>query len=146
MNVMIKDIGHDLHTDVQGVQVCITLFLLMMAALMIPCGKLADRFGRKRLFQLGLLVEPGAVRMVATPPSQFSGARTAGLDPGRELRGSRDAVPDRSRRRRADRFGLLHNRPGQRLPARNARCTHSAFGEPLGGGSAGVGGAAQEAG
>lgn len=56
MNVMIKDISRDLHTDVQGVQVCISLLLLMMAALMIPCGKLADRFGRKRLFQLGLLV------------------------------------------------------------------------------------------
>jgi hypothetical protein len=35
MNVMINDISHDLHTDVQGVQVCITLFLLVMAALMI---------------------------------------------------------------------------------------------------------------
>jgi MFS family permease len=56
MNVMINDISRDLHTDVQGVQVCITLFLLVMAALMIPCGKLTDRYGRKRLFQLGLLV------------------------------------------------------------------------------------------
>src|SRR6201985_898430 len=56
MNVMINDISHDLHTDVQGVQVCITLFLLVMAALMIPCGKLTDRYGRKRLFQLGLLI------------------------------------------------------------------------------------------
>src|SRR6201992_3919714 len=56
MNVMINDISHDLHTDVQGVQVCITLFLLVMAALMIPCGKLTDRYGRKRLFELGLMV------------------------------------------------------------------------------------------
>jgi predicted MFS family arabinose efflux permease len=32
MNVMINDISADLHTDVQGVQVCITLFLLVMAA------------------------------------------------------------------------------------------------------------------
>ena len=43
MNVMINDIKDDLHTSVQGVQVCITLFLLVMAALMIPCGKLTDR-------------------------------------------------------------------------------------------------------
>ena len=56
MNVMINDISLDLHTDVQGVQVCITLFLLVMAALMIPGGKLTDRYGRKRLFQLGLLI------------------------------------------------------------------------------------------
>jgi len=32
MNVMINDISIDLHTTVQGVQVCITLFLLVMAA------------------------------------------------------------------------------------------------------------------
>jgi hypothetical protein len=30
MNVMINDIKTDLHTTVQGVQVCITLFLLVM--------------------------------------------------------------------------------------------------------------------
>jgi MFS family permease len=68
MNVMINDISTDLHTDVQGVQVCITLFLLVMAALMIPCGKLTDRYGRKRLFQLGLLVYGvGAVLSAAAP-------------------------------------------------------------------------------
>jgi hypothetical protein len=38
MNVMITDISHDLGTDVQGVQLTITLFLLVMAALMIPAG------------------------------------------------------------------------------------------------------------
>jgi MFS family permease len=54
MNVMITDISHDLHTTVQGVQVAITLFLLVMAALMIPGGKLTDRWGRKRCFMLGL--------------------------------------------------------------------------------------------
>jgi MFS family permease len=56
MNVMINDIKDDLHTTVQGVQVCITLFLLVMAALMIPCGKLTDRWGRKRCFTIGLVV------------------------------------------------------------------------------------------
>jgi hypothetical protein len=56
MNVMINDIKDDLHTTVQGVQVCVTLFLLVMAALMIPCGKLTDRWGRKRRFTTGLVV------------------------------------------------------------------------------------------
>ncbi len=36
MNVMINDISKDLDTTVQGVQVAITLFLLVKAALMIP--------------------------------------------------------------------------------------------------------------
>ena len=54
MNVMISDISKDLNTSVEGVQTAITLFLLVMAALMIPCGKLTDRYGRTRLFKLGL--------------------------------------------------------------------------------------------
>src|SRR6266513_3040223 len=68
MNVMINDIKDDLHTTVQGVQVCITLFLLVMAALMIPCGKLTDRLGRKRCFTLGLSVYGvGAVLSAVAP-------------------------------------------------------------------------------
>jgi len=68
MNVMINDISHDLHTTVQGVQVCITLFLLVMAALMIPCGKLTDRWGRKRCFTAGLAIYGvGAVLSAVSP-------------------------------------------------------------------------------
>ena len=68
MNVMINDISHDLNTTVQGVQVCITLFLLVMAALMIPCGKLTDRWGRKRCFMIGLVVYGvGAVLSAVSP-------------------------------------------------------------------------------
>jgi MFS family permease len=68
MNVMINDIKDDLHTSVQGVQVCITLFLLVMAALMIPCGKWTDRVGRKRCFMVGLITYGvGAVLSAAAP-------------------------------------------------------------------------------
>ena len=56
MNVMITDISEDLDTTVQGVQTVITVFLLVMAALMIPGGKLTDKWGRKRCFTLGLTV------------------------------------------------------------------------------------------
>src|SRR3954449_6712721 len=56
MKVMINDISEDLDTTVQGVQVAITIFLLVMAALMIPGGKLSDKFGRKRCFTVGLAV------------------------------------------------------------------------------------------
>ncbi len=56
MNVMINDISEDLDTTVQGVQTAITVFLLVMAALMIPGGKLTDRWGRKRCFIAGLVV------------------------------------------------------------------------------------------
>src|SRR3954471_19209918 len=56
MNVMINDISEDLDTTVKGVQTAITLFLLIMAILMIPCSKLTDRWGRKRCFVWGLAV------------------------------------------------------------------------------------------
>jgi MFS family permease len=90
MNVMINDIKDDLGTTVQGVQVCITLFLLVMAALMIPCGKLTDRWGRKRCFTLGLSIYGvGAVVSAVAPGlgililgnSIFEGVGTALLIP-----------------------------------------------------------------
>src|SRR6185503_6585484 len=90
MNVMINDIKTDLDTTVQGVQVCITLFLLVMAALMIPCGKLTDRRGRKRCFTIGLAIYGvGAVLSAFSPGlgvlilgnSIFEGVGTALLIP-----------------------------------------------------------------
>ncbi|HEV3133471.1 MAG TPA: MFS transporter [Acidimicrobiia bacterium] len=90
MNVMITDISKDLDTSVQGVQIAITLFLLVMAALMIPGGKLTDRWGRKRLFQLGLLTYGIGALMSAVSPglgvlilgnSIFEGVGTALLIP-----------------------------------------------------------------
>ena len=68
MNVMISDISEDLDTTVQGVQIAITIFLLVMAALMIPGGKLTDKYGRKRLFILGLIVYGVGALMSALSP------------------------------------------------------------------------------
>jgi MFS family permease len=90
MNVMINDISEDLDTTVQGVQIAITIFLLVMAALMIPGGKLTDRYGRKRCFIAGLVVYGiGAVLSAASPGlgllivgnSIFEGVGTALLIP-----------------------------------------------------------------
>jgi MFS family permease len=68
MNVMINDISEDLDTTVQGVQLAITLFLLIMAVLMIPGSKLTDRWGRKRCFMLGLaLYGVGALLSAISP-------------------------------------------------------------------------------
>jgi MFS family permease len=64
MNVAISAIAHDLHTDVSGIQTSITLFTLVMAALMIPGSKLTDLWGRKRCFLLGLVVY-GAGALIA---------------------------------------------------------------------------------
>jgi MFS family permease len=68
MNVMINDITEDLDTTVTGVQATITLFLLIMAILMIPCSKLTDRWGRKRCLTLGLVLYGiGALLSAAAP-------------------------------------------------------------------------------
>jgi MFS family permease len=69
MNVMINDISEDLNTTVKGVQTAITLFLLVMAALMIPGGKLSDRWGRKRCFTLGLAIYGVGAVISAIAPS-----------------------------------------------------------------------------
>ncbi|MEV6300594.1 MFS transporter [Actinoplanes sp. NPDC051861] len=68
MNVMISDISRDLDTTVQGVQLAITLFLLVMAALMIPGGKLTDLFGRKWCLILGLLLFGSGAMLSAFAP------------------------------------------------------------------------------
>lgn len=68
MNVMINDISRDLNTTVQGVQVAITVFLLVMAALMVPGGKLTDRWGRKRCFLAGLIVYAAGALVSAAAP------------------------------------------------------------------------------
>jgi MFS family permease len=90
MTVMINDISEDLDTTVTGVQVTITLFLLIMAILMIPCSKLTDRWGRKRCFIGGLVLYGiGAVLSAVSPSlgvlilgnSVFEGVGTAFLIP-----------------------------------------------------------------
>jgi MFS family permease len=68
MNVMINDITEDLDTTVTGVQAAITLFLLIMAVLMIPASKLTDIWGRKRCFKAGLVLYGiGALISAASP-------------------------------------------------------------------------------
>lgn len=90
MNVMLNDMSRDLGTTVHGIQISITLFLLVMAALMVPFGKLTDKLGRKRCFVLGLAVYGiGAVVSALSPGlgvlilgnSLLEGAGTALLIP-----------------------------------------------------------------
>ena len=90
MNVMISDISNDLNTTVKGVQTVITLFLLIMAVLMVPGSKLTDRWGRKRCFIWGLtLYGIGALLSAISPGlgvlilgnSVFEGVGTALLIP-----------------------------------------------------------------
>jgi MFS family permease len=90
MNVMINDISEDLDTTVEGVQLAITLFLVIMAILMIPGSKLTERWGRKRCFIGGLALYGVGAGLSAVSPglgvlilgnSIFEGVGTALLIP-----------------------------------------------------------------
>src|SRR6185503_13523250 len=56
MNVSISQLVDDFDTTVTTIQVVITLYALVMAALMITGGKLGDLWGRRRAFAIGLVI------------------------------------------------------------------------------------------
>jgi EmrB/QacA subfamily drug resistance transporter len=56
MNVSISQIVADLDTTIQGVQLAITAYTLVMAALMLAGAKLGDILGKDRTFAIGLAV------------------------------------------------------------------------------------------
>src|SRR6202161_3921266 len=67
MNVAISAIARDRGSTVAGVQTAITLFTLVMAALMIPGSKLTHVWGRKSCFVGGLAIY-GIGRPHGRPP------------------------------------------------------------------------------
>ena len=56
MNVSISQIVADLDTTIEGVQLAITAYTLVMAAFMLAGAKLGDIVGRDRIFAIGLAV------------------------------------------------------------------------------------------
>src|SRR4051794_22011655 len=56
MNVSISQIVADLDTTIQGVQLAITMYTLVMATLMLAGAKLGDILGRDKTFALGLAI------------------------------------------------------------------------------------------
>ncbi len=56
MNVSIATVADDLGTTVTGIQTAITLYTLVMAALMITGGRMGAILGRKRAFTIGCVI------------------------------------------------------------------------------------------
>src|SRR5271168_5616411 len=56
VNVALPAIRADLHSSVAGLQWSIDGYTVVVASLLLLSGSMADRFGRKRTFQLGLVV------------------------------------------------------------------------------------------
>src|SRR3954464_7442508 len=69
MNVSISRIVDDLDTTIQGVQLAITAYTLVMAALMLLGARLGDILGRERTFAIGLAVYGVGSLTTAVSPS-----------------------------------------------------------------------------
>ncbi|GAA3383665.1 DHA2 family efflux MFS transporter permease subunit [Cryptosporangium minutisporangium] len=69
VNVAVPAIGRDLGAGVSGLQWTLTGYLLSVAALLLLSGALADRFGRRRILVIGLLVMLVASVFCAVAPS-----------------------------------------------------------------------------
>ncbi len=54
VNTALSRIAEDLDTDVSGLQWVVDAYTLALATVVLTAGSLADRFGRRRLFQWGL--------------------------------------------------------------------------------------------
>ena len=69
MNVSISQIVADLDTSIQGVQLAITAYTLVMAAFMLAGAKLGDILGRDRTFAIGLAVYGAGSLTTALSPN-----------------------------------------------------------------------------
>lgn len=54
VNVALPSIRHDLDASVSGLQWVIDAYTMVVASLLMLAGSMADRFGRRRVFQLGM--------------------------------------------------------------------------------------------
>jgi EmrB/QacA subfamily drug resistance transporter len=54
VNVGLPAIGTELHASVAGLQWVVAVYTIVLASLLMFCGSLADRIGRRRVFQVGL--------------------------------------------------------------------------------------------
>src|SRR3954471_23718661 len=54
VNVALPSIGHELGSSLSGLQWTVTAYTLILAALILLGGSLGDRYGRRRVFLIGV--------------------------------------------------------------------------------------------
>jgi EmrB/QacA subfamily drug resistance transporter len=69
VNVALPSIGRELHTTVSGLQWTVDAYTLVLASLLMLSGSMADRLGRRRVFQAGLMLFTGASLLCSIAPS-----------------------------------------------------------------------------
>src|SRR6266545_1088186 len=60
LNVALPSIQRDLHLSLAGLEWVASAYILVFASLLLAGGRLADRYGRRRLFLIGLALFTGA--------------------------------------------------------------------------------------
>jgi EmrB/QacA subfamily drug resistance transporter len=81
VNTALSAISLDLHTGLHGLQWVVDAYTLALATVVLTAGSLADRFGRRRVFGLGLVVFTAASSVCAAAGS------IAMLDAARAVQG-----------------------------------------------------------
>ena len=69
VNVALPTMGDDLDASVSGLQWIADSYVLVVAALLMLAGSLGDRFGRKRMFQVGLAIFTVASLLCSLAPT-----------------------------------------------------------------------------
>ncbi len=126
VNVALPAIGEDLGADVAGLQWTINGYLLTLAALILIGGSLGDRYGRRRVFMIGVVWFTRRLRAL------LAGAEHRGADRRPRLPGDRrrPAHPGQPRDHRVrpstGTTGPARSAPGRRSaasPAPSGRCS-----------------------
>ena len=104
VNVAIPTIQRSLHLSVSGLEWVVSSYLLMLAGLLLVGGRLADVYGRRRLFLIGLAV--------FTLSSLAAGLAGSGARPDRQPGGPGPRRRAADAGHAGDHHGDLHQRPG----------------------------------
>ena len=72
VNVALPHIGEDLDTGVGGLQWVLNGYLVAVSSLILLGGSLGDLFGRKRIFQIGVLVFAAGSLLCAVAPTALT--------------------------------------------------------------------------
>jgi EmrB/QacA subfamily drug resistance transporter len=68
VNIAIPVMGRDLHAGISGVQWVLDAYLVVLSALLLLGGSLGDRYGRRRVFLIGLAVFTGSSVLCGIAP------------------------------------------------------------------------------
>ena len=69
LNVALPSLQHELNASISGAQWTIDAYMLVLASLLMSAGSTADRVGRKRIFQIGLIVFTGGSLLCSLAPT-----------------------------------------------------------------------------